>query len=53
MKPRLYIETTVVSSWNFKHIANAEKAEAIRAECLQAGFVCPVICTPEELMEET
>ena len=40
-------------TWNFKHIANAEKAEAIRAECLQAGFVCPVICTPEELMEET
>ena len=38
-------------TWNFKHIANAEKAEAIRAACAEAGYLCPEICTPEELME--
>ena len=38
-------------TWNFKHIANAEKADEIRAFCLRAGYVCPTICTPEELLE--
>jgi hypothetical protein len=39
-------------TWNFKHIANAEKEEVIRLTCQENGFVCPVICTPEELMED-
>lgn len=40
-------------TWNFKHIANAGKTEAIREACALAGFTCPVICTPEELLEES
>ena len=38
-------------TWNFKHIANAEKADEIRAFCMRAGYICPTICTPEELLE--
>ena len=38
-------------TWNFTHIANAEKAEDIRAFCLSLGYNCPVICSPDELME--
>jgi len=38
-------------TWNFTHIANAEKAEDIRAFCRSLGYACPVICSPDELME--
>ena len=37
-------------TWNCTHIANAEMAVAIEKACQTQGFVCPVICTPEELM---
>ena len=37
-------------TWNFKHIANAEIRRAIAAITEKAGYFCPVICTPEELM---
>ena len=37
-------------TWNCTHIANAEMALAIEKACQTQGFVCPVICTPEELM---
>ena len=36
-------------TWNCRHIANAEKKEAIAARCLAMGYEPPVICTPEEL----
>jgi hypothetical protein len=39
-------------TWNCTHIANAEMATVIEATCLEQGFSCPVICTPEELMGE-
>jgi hypothetical protein len=39
-------------TWNFAHIANAQKALAIRAACARMGYACPVICTPDELMED-
>lgn len=39
-------------TWNCTHIANAEMAVAIERVCQEHGFVCPVICTPEELMGE-
>ena len=39
-------------TWNFAHIANAQKALAIRDACARMGYDCPVICTPDELMEE-
>lgn len=37
-------------TWNMTHIANAEFEEAIRSVCLDAGYVPPTICTPDELM---
>jgi len=36
-------------TWNCKHIANAERRDAILAACLQCGYKPPVICTPDEL----
>jgi predicted nucleic acid-binding protein len=37
-------------TWNCKHIANAERRDAILATCLQRGYKPPVICTPDELV---
>ncbi len=37
-------------TWNCTHIANAEITGEIKKECAKHGFVCPTICTPEELM---
>jgi hypothetical protein len=37
-------------TWNCRHIDNAEKKPAIRAVCAISGYLCPEICTPEELM---
>lgn len=39
-------------TWNCRHIANAALRTRIEEVCRQAGFEPPVICTPEELMEE-
>ena len=36
-------------TWNFKHINNAETKGAINAVIERHGFVCPVLCSPEEL----
>jgi len=38
-------------TWNCVHIANATIAKALEQICRLNGFECPVICTPEELME--
>jgi hypothetical protein len=38
-------------SWNFKHIVNPTTRSAIERVCEDAGFVPPMICTPDELME--
>jgi hypothetical protein len=42
-------------TWNCAHIANAVMRPKIEQVCRRAGFVPPVICTPEELaiQEET
>ena len=37
-------------TWNCTHIANAEMTAKITEICADHGLVCPVICTPEELM---
>ncbi|MCX7045999.1 MAG: type II toxin-antitoxin system VapC family toxin [Candidatus Sumerlaeota bacterium] len=37
-------------TWNCRHIDNAEAKPAIRAICATEDYVCPEICTPEELM---
>lgn len=39
-------------TWNCKHLANASHRAQIFLLVEEAGFACPVICTPEELMED-
>ncbi|MCY3840292.1 MAG: DNA-binding protein [Gammaproteobacteria bacterium] len=38
-------------TWNSAHIANAATRRRIEAECLRAGFDCPVVCRPDALIE--
>lgn len=39
-------------TWNFKHINNAYTKAAIMAVVEAHGFVCPILCSPEELGAE-
>lgn len=39
-------------TWNLKHIANAIIRGRVEAICRLKGYEPPIICTPEELMEE-
>lgn len=39
-------------TWNCKHIANARMRSQIERICRSRGYEPPVMCTPEELMEE-
>lgn len=39
-------------TWNCKHLANAHIRRMMDRVCLQHGHAMPIICTPEELMEE-
>jgi hypothetical protein len=39
-------------TWNCRHIANAAMRQAIEAVCRNAGYEPPVICTPEELVDD-
>lgn len=54
----LHISIAVVNgmdyllTWNCAHIANATMRHRIEGACRAAGYDPPVICTPEELMEE-
>lgn len=36
-------------TWNFKHINNAETRALISKVVAEHGWVCPVLCSPEEL----
>jgi len=36
-------------TWNFKHINNAQTKAAIMKVIESHGFVCPILCSPEEL----
>ena len=38
-------------TWNFRHIANAAMRTQIEQACRRAGYEPPIICTPNELME--
>lgn len=42
-------EIDFLLTWNCRHIDNAATKPIIRAVCLEQGYVCPEICTPEEL----
>lgn len=39
-------------TWNCAHIANVTLRPQIEAVCRAAGFVPPLICTPQELPPE-
>ena len=39
-------------TWNFKHIANATMRYKIERVCRSQGYEPPIICTPQELLEE-
>jgi len=39
-------------TWNCKHIANATMRQRIESTCADAGYQAPIICTPEQLMQE-
>jgi hypothetical protein len=39
-------------TWNFRHIANAAVRSRIEATCFESGYDAPIICTPEELLED-
>lgn len=39
-------------TWNCRHIANATMRPAIESACRTAGYEPPVICTPEELIDD-
>jgi len=39
-------------TWNCTHIANAMMRTSIENICRVAGYEPPILCTPEELMED-
>lgn len=39
-------------TWNCRHLANAFHRHQIEEVVGSRGYRCPVICTPEELMED-
>lgn len=41
--------TDFLLTWNFRHINNAETQRLIAKIISEHGFVCPVLCSPEEL----
>jgi hypothetical protein len=38
-------------TWNCRHIHNLKLERRIESACRMFGLVCPIICTPAELME--
>jgi len=44
-------EMDMLLTWNCRHIANAAIQQRLRRLVELAGFTFPVICTPEELLE--
>lgn len=40
-----------IATWNFKHILNPHLQTKIADTCYEAGYLPPVICTPEQLKE--
>jgi predicted nucleic acid-binding protein len=41
-----------IVTWNFKHINNPFMKRKIRKIVEESGYVCPVLCSPEELIGE-
>jgi len=38
-------------TWNCAHLANAHIASKVTAVCSSAGYSCPILCTPLQLLE--
>jgi predicted nucleic acid-binding protein len=45
-------ELDYLLTWNCRHIDNAATKPLIRSTCAIAGYRCPEICTPLELLSE-
>lgn len=41
-----------VLTWNVAHIANAALRRRVEALCRAQGYAAPILCTPDELMED-
>ena len=41
-----------IATWNFRHINNPFTKNKIKAIIENAGYVCPVLASPEELLGE-
>ncbi|MBI3048089.1 MAG: type II toxin-antitoxin system VapC family toxin [Acidobacteria bacterium] len=41
-----------VLTWNVAHIANAVLRRRVEAVCRRHGHAAPILCTPDELMED-
>lgn len=41
----------IVVTWNFKHLNNPFTRLLVRQVIENAGYTCPEICSPEELLE--
>ena len=66
MKRRVYIETVDAAhipvaayhgvdfllTWNVAHIANAALRRRVEEVCRAQGCQVPILCTPDELMED-
>ena len=44
--------TDLLVTWNFRHIPNPFLRDRLRREVADFGAVLPVICTPEELLQD-
>jgi len=38
-------------TWNFAHLVNPRFASKIRSVCESEGYSCPLLCTPEQLLQ--
>jgi len=45
-------EIDFLLTWNFKHINNANTRDRISKVITQRDYFCPVLCSPEELINE-
>lgn len=45
-------EIEFLVTWNFKHIANPHTRESMRMKINDSGFHMPVMCSPEELLND-
>jgi hypothetical protein len=50
IKKKVMLGRKVDLTWNFRHINNAETKCTLTAAVEAAGYKCPMICSPKELM---